>query len=368
MQHWQTILQTLGCEALLRDAAGRIRMLNQQAADAVGRSIEDLVNTAYADLALPPEFLTRLLDADARVLESRSPGEAALPPQMEGGPPRIAKLVPVLLEEGTWGVLDVRGDSAGASTQVHELRKTILEQAEQLDRETFLRRAFQQYVPSEVVNHMTEARSLSLSGRHGIVTVLLADLRGFTRFTEGRDPQDVVEILNLYFATITPPLVERGGMIDKYIGDAVLAHFGLWNHQTETPLLAVQAAVEMRQQLNEFNSWLKDMEMPALKMGIAIHTGEALVGNIGCKARMDFTVIGDVVNTTARLEEIVKEVPNRILISGPVYEVVKDHVYVQPLDAVQVRGRSASLDIYLVLGLKSRSKPLPNLEGSFIET
>jgi class 3 adenylate cyclase len=368
MQQWQTILQTLGCEAWLRDASGRVLMVNAWAAEVIGQSVEEVVGRDYSELSFPPEFVARLLEADARVLASRVPGEAPLPPAMEGGPARVTRLVPVQLDETTWGVLDLRGSASVEATQIQELRKTVLEQAEQLDRETFLRRAFQQYVPSEVVNHMTEARSLSLSGRHGIVTVLLADLRGFTRFTEGRDPQDVVEILNLYFATITPPLVERGGMIDKYIGDAVLAHFGLWNHERETPLLAVQAAVEMRQQLNEFNSWLKDMGMPALKMGIAIHTGEALVGNIGCKARMDFTVIGDVVNTTARLEEIVKEVPNRILISGPVYEVVKDHVYVQPLDAVQVRGRSASLDIYLVLGLKSRSKPLPNLEDAFIES
>jgi adenylate cyclase len=83
-------------------------------------------------------------------------------------------------------------------------------------------------------------------------------------------------------------------------------------------LKAVEAATLMRKALMDFNGWLSDMGMPQLKMGIAIHTGDALVGNIGCKARMDFTVIGDVVNTTARLEEIVKEVPNRILISGTV--------------------------------------------------
>ena len=368
MQHWQTILHTLGCEAWLRDEAGRIVLVNQMAADSVGMTIEDMIGKPLSELPMATDFIPRLLQGDVRVLASRQPGEAPLPPAMDGGPARVARLVPVLLEDDRWGVLDIRGSSTVEATQLLELRKTVLDQAEQLDRETFLRRAFQQYVPSEVVKHMTDSRSLSLSGRHGTVTVLLADLRGFTRFTEGRDPQDVVEILNLYFATVTPPLVERGGMIDKYIGDAVLAHFGLWNHERETPLLAVQAAVEMRQQLNEFNTWLKDMGMPTLKMGIAIHTGEALVGNIGCKARMDFTVIGDVVNTTARLEEIVKEVPNRILISGPVYEVVKEHVYVQPLDAVQVRGRSASLDIYLVLGMKSRSKPLPELEDVLIDS
>ena len=223
---------------------------------------------------------------------------------------------------------------------------------QQVRKEQTLRKAFQQYVPKEVVDELLiseNENSLELEGKCRDVTILFADLRQFTSFAELRPPAEVVKILNLYFQVMSTPILANFGTIDKYIGDAILAHFGAVREDEFAPLNAVRAALEMRNQLEAFNRELNENGIDPFQFGIGINSGDAIVGNIGCSARVDYTVIGDVVNLAQRIEEISKLSSGSILISGSTFERVREFFVVKPWYSYQVRGRKGTVEIYEVI-------------------
>ncbi len=226
----------------------------------------------------------------------------------------------------------------------------VAELAERAAREEALRRAFQQYVPAEVINDLVEhGGPASLVGLERDVTILLADLRGFTTFAERRPPGEVVLVLNRFFEAMARPLLAHGGTIDKYVGDSILAHFGGLHPTRSAATDAVRAALAMRSALRALDEELRIEGLPSLHFGVGINTGRCILGNVGCAARMDYTIIGDAVNVAARVEELTKHKLDAVLITESTRLALEDDFELVAWAPVSIRGREQPVAVFEVV-------------------
>ncbi|MFL6229178.1 MAG: adenylate/guanylate cyclase domain-containing protein [Pyrinomonadaceae bacterium] len=174
---------------------------------------------------------------------------------------------------------------------------------ERLAREEVARANYSRFLPEYVVRQMLEhPESFKLGGANQTVTVLFADVRGFTRISEQAPPERVVQLLNHYFSAMTDVIFAHGGTLDKYIGDGLMALFGAPASTPADAANALAAAVSMQRQMETLNAELRAAELPEVSIGIGLHTGEATVGYIGSERRSEYTAIGDTVNLASRLE------------------------------------------------------------------
>ncbi len=207
---------------------------------------------------------------------------------------------------------------------------------------------FGKYVAPQVVGKILEEgeEGLQLGGVRRDITVLFVDIRGFTPLSEAAEAEEVVSILNEYLTLCAESIFTYGGTLDKYIGDATMALFNapldLDNHQ----IRAVQTAWAMHKGAQPLQKKLEKRFGKTVRFGVGIHTGSAIVGNIGADFRMDYTAIGDTVNTAARIES--NSLPGQILISQEVYHKVKDYVEVTDLGIYQMKGKTQGIQIYQV--------------------
>jgi adenylate cyclase len=203
-----------------------------------------------------------------------------------------------------------------------------------------------------VAEEVTEAilidpeKHLRLGGETRDVTVLFADIRGFTRFTEQHTAAQTVETLNHIFAELTRVIFKQHGTFDKYMGDAIMAFYGAPFPGPDDPLRAVQTALEMRSVFEGLRA--QSDELRDLGLGIGLHSGEATVGNVGSETVMDYTVIGDTVNVAQRLQEGARS--GEILISAATYARVGEHVVAKLLETRPIRGRTESVTVYALQG------------------
>jgi adenylate cyclase len=209
------------------------------------------------------------------------------------------------------------------------------------------RERLQRYHSPRVIERILEGENET--GAHFItqereISVLFADIVGFTTISEQMTPPEVAKLLNQFFEAMIDVIFEHEGTLDKFIGDAILATFGAALPQQDHAVRCVRAALDMRKALASFNA---KRDQPELRMRIAINSGCALVGDIGSPKRREFTVLGDVVNTASRLESSVAQ-PDQIIVSGSTYQLVKDEIEARPLGSVNLRGRSGPVDIYEV--------------------
>ena len=210
------------------------------------------------------------------------------------------------------------------------------------------------YLPSEVVTEMIkDPKAAQLGARRAMVTVLFSDIRGFTTASEKMSPEEVVELLNEYLTVMTEVVFSHEGTIDKFVGDAILAFFGAPQAHHDDPERAVRCALDMRDQLAMLDhNWHAHTQVH-LEIGIGINTGPVMVGNIGSQRRMDYTVIGDTVNLASRLQDLTQDYSAPILISGAVKTKANNCAQMRFVDAVQVRGREQTLEVYEVTGRNS---------------
>jgi adenylate cyclase len=166
------------------------------------------------------------------------------------------------------------------------------------------------------------------------------------------DAQALVGLLNEYFTEMVSIVMQHDGVVDKYIGDAIMAVFGAPVSRADDAKNAVRAAVRMRQALAHLNKRLAERGVAPLQTGIGLHTGEVVAGNIGSERRMEYTVIGDAVNLASRLESTTKELGVSVLISDVTYELTRDAVETRPLREITVKGRAQPVMTYEVLGIK----------------
>lgn len=213
----------------------------------------------------------------------------------------------------------------------------------------WIKRAFQQYVPSEVVEAVArDPAALAFGGERRTMTVLFSDIRGFTTYAERSPPEEVVAVLHEYLTAMVEVIFRHRGTLDKFIGDAIMALFGAPLPDPDHALHACRAAVEMSELLERLNARWRAAGREPLSAGIAIASGEMVVGNLGSSQRFAYTVTGDQVNLCARLEGLTKEYRTRrnIIISDGTYAHVRDRVLARPLGRVTVRGRLQAVEIY----------------------
>lgn len=210
--------------------------------------------------------------------------------------------------------------------------------------------AMGKYMSQDVMkNVIRNIDNLGLGGKKSVVTVLFADIRGFTSMSEQMSAQQVSEILNEYFTEIEPIITHYNGVINKFIGDAVMAIFGEPIQDKNHAGNAVKCAYAMLQKVKELQKKWAMEGKPKIEIGVGINTGEVFVGNIGSVNRMEYTVIGDTVNLASRLESYNKTYKTKMLISPTTYEEVKGFVDVIRISDVQIRGKANKMDIYEVL-------------------
>lgn len=229
------------------------------------------------------------------------------------------------------------------------LGQSLEEYDARIKKEVAIRSDLSRYLTPELVEAIIQRRAnLNLGGKRQQVTVLFADVVSFTPLAESLPPEKIVALLNELFTILTGIIFRNQGMIDKFIGDCVMALFGAPEPQADAPYNAVKTAQEMIRWLEVGNKkWKKEYKL-TLQLAIAIHCGEVIIGNVGSEKRMEFTAIGDVVNTAARLEKIAQA--NQILITGALHEQLKgqDDIKMKPFGRFELRGKNQEVDIFEV--------------------
>ena len=220
-----------------------------------------------------------------------------------------------------------------------------------------LRQMFGRYVSDEVVEKLLAiGHSPDQQGESLQVTVLFSDIRNFTTISEKLNPHEVVEMLNAYFSRICEPIMEQGGTVDKFVGDAVMAVFGSPMPHQDHAQRALRAALAMSEIASEFRSWMSQrfgsIDLPEFDVGIGLHTGEAVIGSIGSPKRMEFTAIGDTVNTASRLEGLTKELGWTIVASSDTINAGGSAILTGKREKIAVKGREGSIEVFEVIGLK----------------
>lgn len=235
---------------------------------------------------------------------------------------------------------------SAVSAQVAVAVETI-KAHERLAREEVARANYSRFLPEYVVRQLLEnPDSFALGGMNQIITVLFADIRGFTRLSEGERPERLLQLLNRFFSEMTEIIFAYGGTLDKYIGDGLMALFGAPTVSPEDADNALRAAIAMQRRLEDLNKNLKQDGFEELGVGIGLHTGEAIVGYIGSERRSEYTAIGDTVNLAARLESTAAA--GQILISNVTATALRDTFPLVSRASVTVKNRVQSVPLFEV--------------------
>ncbi|MBI5275659.1 MAG: adenylate/guanylate cyclase domain-containing protein [Burkholderiales bacterium] len=209
-----------------------------------------------------------------------------------------------------------------------------------------LRSAFSKYVSREVVDQIIASpESLKLGGQRRELTVLFSDLAGFTSVSELLSPEKVADMINLYLNEVTAVIMKHGGTVDKYVGDAVMAFWNAPLDDNEHALHATQAAIGMQEAMHRLQPRFQEMGVEKLAMRVGVHSGPAIVGNMGSDLRFDYTALGDTVNLASRLEGANKPYGTPILVSASTAAQLRGKVRLRLVDRVRVKGKSIPVEI-----------------------
>jgi adenylate cyclase len=296
-----------------------------------------------------------LLSLNAAIDPSLSHGKSVMLQQLHS-----VMCAPLVVKGESLGVIYLDQQKVGAFTPddldllnaVAAQMAVALETVRALDRltrEAQARSAYSRFLPAHVVESLLKSPdSLKLGGVNQIVTVLFADIRGFTPFSAVMEPEEVVAVLNQYFSEMTEIIFTHGGTLDKYIGDGLMALFGAPYTSENDPLNAVKAAVEMQQRMGALKEYFRSINRlkRTIEIGIGIYTGKVTVGYIGSNRRTDYTAIGDTVNMAARFES--NAPPNKIYVSDTTSHLVQDHFKFSPLE-LKVKGKDEPVKCFEVL-------------------
>jgi adenylate cyclase len=215
------------------------------------------------------------------------------------------------------------------------------------------RGTLERYVSPQLVSYvMDHIGDFNFKGEKKKLTIFFSDVRSFTTLTEGSDPVDLLKQLNEYLEAMTDIIFKYDGIVDKFIGDGIMAHWGAFTPDRPNALLAAKASLEMFQKLADLNGKWKAEGHPPLDFGVGLNTAEVIFGNVGTGKKVDFTAIGDGVNLASRLESSNKEYKTHIIISAATRAELGEAAIVRPLGSVVVKGKTVGVDIFELQGLK----------------
>ncbi len=279
------------------------------------------------------------------------------------GLPCVALAVPLIIKDRVLGALGVNSASdqrrvftahdQGLLSALADYAAIAIENANNFSQlqaakereKQQIRQLFERYVAPSVVDRVLERpEALRLGGKRQPISILFADIRGYSAFSERAEPEQVVELLNAYFQLAADVIMAREGTLDKFLGDGVMAFFNAPQPQEDHVRRSLDAAIALR---DAVTAWNNRQGRPGLTFGIGVHTGEAVVGNIGAARAMNYTVIGDAVNVAKRLQE--QAAPGQILITDRVLTALGDSVRTRSLGTIQVKGRQQPVAVFEVL-------------------
>ncbi len=222
-----------------------------------------------------------------------------------------------------------------------------------------IKKAFSKYVSPKIVEKIAKnPDKLELKGEEKEITVLFSDIRNFTTITENLNPQQVAKLLNIYLEKMSEIVLKNEGLLDKYIGDAVMALYNAVIYQENHADLACRTALEMRKQLKDLNKQLKKEKLPEINIGIGINTGLAVVGNLGSSFRFEYTAVGDAINLASRLEGLNRFYKTNIIVSQFTKEKTKENFLFRLLDKVKVKGKKEAIFIYELMENTKENKAI----------
>jgi PAS domain S-box-containing protein len=327
----EDVFASIASGVITADIGDNITLCNQAAEAILGRPKGTLLGSSLQDLLEPlsPELVEKVDSVQQE--DHRFIGLEVHPTLTGRGPVDLSLSVSPLktAEHATRGVAIVLDDL----TEKYHLEA--------------LHRLFERMVSPAVIEQLNPD-ALQLGGERTDITTLFADIRGFTAFSEGMDPENLVGVLNRFLAAAAEAILGEEGTIDKFLGDAVMAWFNAPIPQPDHTLRAVRAAVHLRDAAVELHRDLP--EAMQLSFGVGIHFGEALLGVVGTQRRIEYTAIGDSVNTAKRLQENAE--PGQILISREAAERVREHVALNPVPAVLAEGKEKPVQVFEVLGFE----------------
>lgn len=243
--------------------------------------------------------------------------------------------------------------------EVGDLAIAFDEMTEGLKERDKVKNLFSKFHGSSIAENLMQ-NDVGVGGQSKEVVVFFSDIRGFTAYSEKRTPEEVVEMLNEYFAVMVKIINENGGVVDKFIGDAIMAVWGAPHSTPQDAQNAVRACIEMRKALQDLNEMRMQREQPPISIGMGLHAGRAISGTIGSDERMEYTVIGNTVNTASRIEASTKAFGADLLITDTVVEKLGDEFKIELAGAAEVKGRSEALKMYKVRAYRAE-------DGSYVE-
>jgi len=215
----------------------------------------------------------------------------------------------------------------------------------------FIKEAFASYLAPAVVKQLIDSpETLSLGGEERTITAFFSDVQGFTSISEKLSPHELVELLNEFLTEMTDVLLTHEGTVDKFEGDAIIAMFGAPLHIENQAEVACMACIDMQARLQKMRLRWRAEGRPELRMRIGLCTGPAVVGNMGSKSRMDYTMMGDTVNTAARLEGVNKVYDIFTLISDSTRNAAGDSIVTREIDSINVVGKAVPITVHQILG------------------
>lgn len=232
--------------------------------------------------------------------------------------------------------------------EIGDLTDAFNDMAKGLQEREFIRQTFQKFVHKDVANELlSNPDMVKVGGERKKATIIFTDIRGFTPLSESLKPEDLIGLVNGYFKQLLPIIDRNGGVLDKFIGDAMMIVFGAPIEKDDDAMRAVRTGLEMQQKLQEMKKEKEKEGRKTIVMGIGINTGYVVAGNVGSEDRMEYTVLGDVVNVAARIEG--QSRTGEVMISEETYNEVRDFIKVSgDVDQVALKGKSKPMNIYTV--------------------
>jgi adenylate cyclase len=265
-------------------------------------------------------------------------------------------LVKATLDEISTGNLDAR-INLDRNDEFGEVGHAVNHMAFSLQERALLKGALSRYVSAHVADSIVSLRNLpELTGSRRRITVMFCDIRNFTRFSNALEPEQVFGFLNEFFAEMIEAIFQHHGTLDKMLGDGLMALFGTPQDDPQHALHALEAAMDMQGRLSKLRQKWNQHQASDLAIGIGLHTGDAIVGNIGSKDRMEYTAIGDTVNIASRLESATKENACPILLSRETAGEIPVHIHLRQVAEITVRGVVQPMAIFTPV-LSDQAKP-----------